>query len=102
MLTDLSRIVHHVVLNSQMPAKALAKEVGKSYSTLLREVNPYDTGAKLGVDTLMEIMRQTGNVDPLIYMAKQFGFDLVPDVSCSGQRRGDGAECGQEQSARGV
>lgn len=79
MISDLTKIVHQVVLNSQVPAKALAKEVGKSYSTLLREVNPYDTGAKLGVETLMDIMRQTGNVEPLKFMAMQFGFALVSE-----------------------
>ncbi|MFV0346961.1 MAG: phage regulatory CII family protein [Halodesulfovibrio sp.] len=103
MLTDLSRIVHQVVLNSHVPAKALAKEVGKSYSTLLREVNPYDTGAKLGVETLMEIMRQTGNVDPLIYMARQFGFDLVPAPGGAVCRRRDNLETTpQEQAAVGA
>ncbi len=80
MISELMRIVHQVVLNSQIPAKALAKDVGKSYSTLLREVNPYDTGAKLGVETLMDIMRRTGNIEPLRYMAGQFGYALVSNA----------------------
>lgn len=79
MLSELSQIVHQIVLNSSTPAKALAEDVGKSYSTLLREVNPYDSGAKLGVETLMAIMRETGNVDPLVYMARELGFELVPN-----------------------
>ncbi len=80
MFSDLMRIIHQMILDSPIPAKALAKEIGKPYSTLLREVNPYDTGAKLGVETLMDIMRETGDVEPLAFMAKQFGFSLVPDA----------------------
>lgn len=89
MISELTRIVHQVVLNSHIPAKALAKEIGKSYSTLLREVNPYDTGAKLGVDTLMDIMRETGNIEPLHYMAQQFGFSLTPVHSGEQEQSGD-------------
>ncbi|ABB37818.1 hypothetical protein Dde_1017 [Oleidesulfovibrio alaskensis G20] len=76
MISDLTKIVHGVVLGSPKPAKALAQEVGKPYSTLLREINPYDGGAKLGADTLLEIMRQTNNIEPLRYMAEQLGYSL--------------------------
>lgn len=51
---------------------------GKPYSTLLREVNPYDTGAKLGAETLMHIMKTTGNVTPLEKMALEMGYRLEP------------------------
>ncbi|GFM37014.1 hypothetical protein DSM19430T_16980 [Desulfovibrio psychrotolerans] len=78
MYVNLARIVHDIVLNSPVPAKALAKEIGKPYSTLLREVNPYDTGAKLGVETLLDIMKRTGSVAPLEFIAQQFGYMLVP------------------------
>lgn len=59
-------------------AKAIAQAVGKPYSTLLREVNPYDTGAKLGAETLMHIMKTTGNVTPLEKMALEMGYRLEP------------------------
>lgn len=49
MRSDLIKILHNLVLDNPTPAKVLAKEIGKPYSTLLREINPYDTGAKLGV-----------------------------------------------------
>ena len=78
MRSELTKIVHSVVLDSHIPAKALAKEIGKPYSTLLREINPYDTGAKLGVETLFQIMQQTGNYTPLEYMADMLGFKLEP------------------------
>lgn len=80
MLSELTRIVHNIVLDNPVPAKALAKEIGKPYSTLLREINPYDTGAKLGVETLLQIMKCTGNVKPLEYMAEQMGFRLERDA----------------------
>lgn len=51
---------------------------GSPYSTLLREVNPYDTGAKLGAETLMHIMKTTGNVTPLEKMALEMGYRLEP------------------------
>lgn len=56
MSNDLITTVHDLVLESPIGAKAIAQAVGKPYSTLLREVNPYDTGAKLGAETLMHIM----------------------------------------------
>lgn len=78
MRSDLIKIVHTMVLDSPIPAKALAKEIGKPYSTLLREINPYDGGAKLGVETLLHIMQCTGNTKPLEFMAEQLGYSLMP------------------------
>lgn len=78
MRSDLIKVVHNIVLDSPTPAKALAKELGKPYSTLLREINPYDSGAKLGVETMLQIMQITGNVTPLEYMADQLGYTLEP------------------------
>lgn len=77
MRSDLIKILHNLVLDNPVPAKVLAKEIGKPYSTLLREINPYDTGAKLGVETLLQIMKHTRNVTPLEYMANQLGYTLV-------------------------
>lgn len=42
MSNDLITTVHDLVLESPIGAKAIAQAVGKPYSTLLREVNPYD------------------------------------------------------------
>lgn len=78
MQSDLIKVVHTVVLENEMPAKALADEIGKPYSTLLREINPYDRGAKLGAETLLEIMQQTRDVSPLHYMAEVLGYEMVP------------------------
>ena len=42
----------------------------------MREVNPFDDGAKLGAETLVDIMRVTGNIQPLEHIAEQFGYEL--------------------------
>ncbi len=81
MLSDLTKIVHALVLDNPIPAKALAKEIGKPYSTLLREINPYDTGAKLGVETLLQLMKTTGNSRPLEYMASELGYRIEREGS---------------------
>ncbi len=77
MQTGLIALVHEIVLENELPAKALAEEIGKPYSTLLREINPYDRGAKLGVETLLHIMLRTRNAAPLAYMADMLGYSLV-------------------------
>ena len=77
MVSELSSLIHNLVLDNPVPAKDLAKAIGKPYSTLLREVNPYDAGAKLGAETLLQIMIQTGDAKPLEYMAGKLGYALV-------------------------
>ncbi len=77
MTSEFATIIHNLVLDSSMSAKDLAKAIGKPYSTLLREVNPYDSGAKLGAESLFQIMAVTGNYKPMEYMAEQLGMDLV-------------------------
>ena len=76
MISELLYLSHCMVLEAPQSARDIAKAVGKPYSTLLREVNPYDTGAKLGVETFLELMRVTGNIAPLRYMAKELGYTL--------------------------
>ena len=51
MSANLISAVHDLVLESGLGAKNIAAAVGKPYSTLLREVNPFDDGAKLGAET---------------------------------------------------
>lgn len=74
----LSNVCQDLVLQSTISAHDIAKAVGKPYSTLMREINPYDNGAKLGAETLLEIMRHTGNHQPLEYMAEQLGLKVIP------------------------
>lgn len=73
----ITKMTHDAVLSGRVPTKGLARQLGKPYSTLMRELNPFDTHAKLGADTLFDIMRLTGEVDVLRHMAREMGFDLV-------------------------
>ena len=86
MVSEFASILHELVLDNPVPAKDLAKSIGKPYSTLLREVNPYDSGAKLGAETLLQIMTQTGDLKPLEYMASSLGYDLEPHHSDTRQQ----------------
>ncbi|MGE4292498.1 MAG: phage regulatory CII family protein [Desulfovibrio sp.] len=76
---DVTKVVQDTVLGGEMQAKEIAEHLGKPYSTLLRELNPFDMRAKLGVETLMEIMRVTKDPRPLAFIAKQLGYRLVPE-----------------------
>jgi hypothetical protein len=80
---SITKVAQSIVLDGDKPAKVLAREIDKPYSTLLRELNPYDSSAKLGVETLFEIMKRTGNVEPLQEMAKALGYMLVHSVDLS-------------------
>lgn len=77
-MKSVTKVVQEMLMNSNQPLKAIAFQVSKPYSTLLRELNPYDKGAKLGVETLLDLMRVTQNYQPLHYMAQEMGFTLVP------------------------
>ena len=57
---------------------AIASAIGKPYSTLLRETNPLDPGAKLGVETFMDIIETTGDSTPLNVMVRELGYRLAP------------------------
>ena len=78
MAAELSKIIHSMILESPIPAKVLAKRIGKPYSTLLREVNPHDEGAKLGVETFIQLLKVTGDMSPIEYIARELDFELVP------------------------
>jgi hypothetical protein len=75
---QLTRVIQEAVLEGRKPAKSIAKDIGKPYSTMLREVNPFDSSAKVGVETLLDILLSTGDTRPLEYMARQMGCKLVP------------------------
>lgn len=75
---QLARIIHSSILESSVPAKVIAKQIGKPYPTLLREVNPYDDGAKFGIETLLQVLKVTGDTAPLEYMANELGLELAP------------------------
>ena len=69
-------VFQKAVFQSGLTANEIAKGIRKPYSTLMRECNPYDKGAKLGALTLFEIMSFTQNVEPLREMAHLMGYEL--------------------------
>lgn len=63
----------------RLPLKQVAADLGKPYFTLTRELNPDDDGAKLGADLLLPIMRLTGDIRPLEWLAARLGYALIPE-----------------------
>ena len=63
-MSKVIKAIHETVVNGKMPSKAIASAIGKPYTTLMRETNPYDPGAKLGVETFMAIIETTGDPTP--------------------------------------
>lgn len=76
---QLIKEIQKMVRDGEVPAKSVAEAVGKPYSKLMREINPYDKGAKLGVETFMAIIETTGDPTPLKLMAHELGYRLIPD-----------------------
>lgn len=73
---NVTKVVQDCILDSGIQAKVVAKKINKPYSTLMREINPFDVSAKLGAETLLEIMKVTHDIRPLKYMATEMGFNL--------------------------
>ncbi len=60
-----------------LPLKQVAEGLGKPYSTLIRELNPDDEYAKFGADLILPIMKITGDIRPLQWLAEKMGYSLV-------------------------
>ena len=75
---SMSEAVRRMVDDSGLPLKAIAAETGKGYTTLYRELDSEDDGAKIGVDTLPLLIRACCG-DALVVLAARFGFRLVSD-----------------------
>ena len=65
-LTD---AVGRMIEVSERPVKAVAADIGKPYSTLCRELDPDDEGAKLGAETLYPIIVSVCGPCPLVVPA---------------------------------
>lgn len=84
---DVQRLILEMVQNSHIPIKTLAENVGKPYSTLMREIDPGDRGAKLGVELLLPLMKACNSIAPLCHMASAMGYrvasmrEISPDKS---------------------
>lgn len=80
--------IQELVLEGPLTAKELAKAIGKPYPTLMRELNPYDQGAKLGLETFLEILEITGNLRPFGALARGLGYCLVRQNAEAEDREG--------------
>ena len=76
-MKELSLLIQDVVISDSANVQKIARRVGKKCATLIREVDPNNQRAKLGVETLMVVMETSHDVRPLVYMAQQMGFELV-------------------------
>ena len=73
---NVTKVVQDCILDSGIQAKIVAERIRKPYSTLMREINPFDVSAKLGAETLLEIMKVTQDIRPLQFMATEMGLTL--------------------------
>lgn len=84
---DLLYVVNQMAEDSGKSLVTIAEEIGKPYSTLKRELNEFDDGAKLGAATLLPLMRACGNsVKPLEYLASRMGHRLVKMSDCESDK----------------
>ena len=78
METDvLSLLIQHVVGKDPSKIAKLAACAGKRCPALLREADPHNKRAKMGIETLLAIMEASQDVRPLEYLARQMGLELV-------------------------
>jgi hypothetical protein len=75
---NLTKKMQDIVLEGHIPAKEVSRVIKKPYSTLLRELNPFDAHAKLGAETMFEIVKATHNISILEFMARELGYTLSP------------------------
>jgi hypothetical protein len=73
---SVTKVVQDCILDSGIQAKVVAEMINKPYSTLMREINPFDSSAKLGAETLLDIMKVTKDTRPLKFMAAEMGYSL--------------------------
>lgn len=76
MKTTITEFVHDEVFDGPIPAKAVAVDLGKPYSTLQNELTNYGN-AKLGVETWHAIARKTGATGSIKFMVNDLGLALV-------------------------
>ena len=77
MAADVRDVILEMVRSGPKPIKEVADSLGKPYSTLMRELDPEDRRAKLGVETLLPLMQICGSTAPLRCLAEAMGHRLV-------------------------
>ena len=84
---EFSLLLQDVVLRDAGGMRNVAFKLGKTQASLLRELNPHDRRAKLGVETLLRLMEVCHDVRPLEYMAGKLGMRL--EMLPKGEERGN-------------
>ncbi|EPR44550.1 hypothetical protein dsx2_1509 [Desulfovibrio sp. X2] len=74
--------------NPRRTPKELAAMLGKSYSTLCREINPHDSGAKLGLEDFVRLTQITRDYAPMRFVAVESGFLSVRHAGTEATGRG--------------
>ncbi len=69
----LARLVYAMPENSGLHVSELAQRLGRPSSTLGRELNPDDEGAKLGLAHFVQLTAETGDFGPLDYIESFLG-----------------------------
>lgn len=69
MTDDVLNVIYDMARGSPKSIKSIAEEIGKPYSTLMRELDPGDRGAKLGVELLLPLMKACNSIAPIRFMA---------------------------------
>ncbi|MYL85184.1 hypothetical protein GTA51_18965 [Desulfovibrio aerotolerans] len=77
MSADIRNVILEMIQNCPKPIKVVAAEIGKPYSTLMRELDPEDRRAKLGVEMLLPLMQACNGAAPLRHLAEAMGYRLV-------------------------
>lgn len=77
MTADVRDVILEMVRTGPKPIKEVADSLGKPYSTLMRELDPEDRRAKLGVETLLPLMQICDSTAPLRCLAEAMGHRLV-------------------------
>ena len=96
---DLTKKMQDLVLEGHIPAKEVSRVIKKPYSTLLRELNPFDAHAKLGAETMFEIVKATHNISVLEFMARELGYTLRPVDPLQSTRKSVKTNRAHEQEA---
>lgn len=66
-----------LLFDGDMPLKDIAEAVGKPYTTLMRELNPFDKASKLGAETLFAIVRVTRDPRIVSLIAEEMGIESL-------------------------
>lgn len=75
--TEILHLLYDMARNNDKSIKSISEEIGKPYSTLMRELDPADKGAKLGVELLSPLMQSCESIAPLRLLASRLGYRVV-------------------------